>query len=143
MITNDKSAFSANDGRQKVWTLDGHGILQPKGKRKRIMMLDFLLPWSQLNLLLLPPQRQKELVSSDIPLEAVTYFEYGKMEESYWTGEHLLDQIINKALPIAESLYPGYELLFMFDNAFYLCKKCITSYAYEQRARWSATFSLT
>lgn len=39
------------------------------------------------------------------------------MEESYWTGEHLLDQIINKALSIAESLYLGYELLFMFDNA--------------------------
>ncbi len=38
------------------------------------------------------------------------------MKEGYWAGEHLLDQIINKALPIAESLYPGYELLFMFDN---------------------------
>ena len=38
------------------------------------------------------------------------------MEEGYWTGEHLLHQIINKALPIAKSLYPSYELLFMFDN---------------------------
>ena len=28
-----------------------------------------------------------------------------------------MDQIINKTLPIAQSLYPGYELLFMFDNA--------------------------
>lgn len=28
-----------------------------------------------------------------------------------------MDQIINKALPIAQSLYLGYELLFMFDNA--------------------------
>ena len=39
------------------------------------------------------------------------------MGEGYWTGEHLLDQFINKALPIAESLYPGYGLLFMFENA--------------------------
>lgn len=38
------------------------------------------------------------------------------MEKGYWIGEHLLDQIINKALLIAKSLYPGYELLFMFDN---------------------------
>ena len=38
------------------------------------------------------------------------------MEERYWTGEHLLDQIKSKVLPIAEVLYPGYELLFMFDN---------------------------
>ena len=32
MITHDESTFSANDGRRKVWTLDGHGILRPKGK---------------------------------------------------------------------------------------------------------------
>ena len=28
-----------------------------------------------------------------------------------------MDKIINKTLPIAQSLYPGYKLLFMFDNA--------------------------
>ena len=39
------------------------------------------------------------------------------MEERYWIGNHLLDQIQNKALPIGEALYPSYELLFMFDNA--------------------------
>lgn len=50
-------------------------------------------------------------------MEAVTYFEYGKSEEGYWTGEHLLDQIQKKALPIGEALYPGYALLFLFDNA--------------------------
>ncbi len=31
-------------------------------------------------------------------------------------GKYLLDQIKNKALPIAEALYPGYELLLLFDN---------------------------
>ena len=50
-------------------------------------------------------------------MEAVTYFEYGKSEEGYWTGEHLLDQIQKNALPIGEALYPGYALLFLFDNA--------------------------
>lgn len=38
------------------------------------------------------------------------------MDEKYWTGEDLLDQIINKALSIMKELYPGYELLFIFDN---------------------------
>lgn len=32
-------------------------------------------------------------------------------------GKHLSDQIKSKALPIAEALYPTYELLFIFDNA--------------------------
>lgn len=52
------------------------GILRPKGKRKGIMISDFLLPWSKLNPLSLSPQQQEELVSLGIPTEAVTYFEY-------------------------------------------------------------------
>ena len=116
MITYNKSTFSANDSRQKVWTLDGHGILHPKEKRKRIMVLDFLLPWSRLNLFSLPLEQQKHLADSNNLLKTMTYFKYGKTEEGYWTGEYLLDQITKKALPIAQELYLRYELLFMFDN---------------------------
>ena len=61
--------------------------------------------------------KQQKLASSGISLKAVTYFEYNKMEKRYWMDKHLLDQIKSKVLPIAEVLYPGYELLFMFDNA--------------------------
>ncbi len=81
LITYDKSTFSANDGRRKVLTLNGQGILHPQEKRKEIIVTDFLLPWSRLNLLFLSLQKQKDLVSSKIPTEAVTYFEYGKTEE--------------------------------------------------------------
>lgn len=102
MITHDESTFSANDSRRKIWTLEGHGIFRPKGRGRDIMASDFLLLWSRLNLFSLPSQQQEDLASSGIPLE------YGKMEESYWTGEHLLDQIRAKALPIGEALYPRY-----------------------------------
>ena len=112
MITHDESTFFINNWRKKVWTLNGQGILRPKGKRKGIMVSDFLLPWSRLNLLSLPPQKQENLASSGMVIEAVPYFEYRKTKERYWTGEHLLDQIVKKALPIEEALYPGYELLF-------------------------------
>ena len=61
MITRDESTFSANNGRRKIWTLDGHGILRPKGKGKSIMVSDFLLPWSRLSLFSLPPEEQKRL----------------------------------------------------------------------------------
>ncbi len=81
MITNDESTFSANDGRWKVWTLDGNGILRPKGKRKEIMVSEAFLSWSQLNLFSLPYQQQQELVNSGVPLETAIYFEYGKMEK--------------------------------------------------------------
>lgn len=100
-----------------MWNLDSHGILQLKGKGRGIMVSDFLLPWSRLNLASLPLEKQKELAELGIPFKAATYFKYRKMEEGYWTIEHLLDQIQKKALSIKKTLYPGYELLFMFHNA--------------------------
>ena len=51
MITHDESIFSANDRCRLVWTLNDQGILRPQGKGKEIMVSDFLLPWSRLNLL--------------------------------------------------------------------------------------------
>ena len=116
MITHDESIFSANDGKHQAWIKDGDAFLRPKGKGKGIMVSDFLLPWSRLNLLSLPIARQEELVASGIPLEAAILFEYGK-EDGHWDGERLLHQIVNRALPIAEALYPGYDLFFLFDNA--------------------------
>ena len=47
------------------------------------MVLDFLLPWSRLNLFPLSLEHQKHLANLNIPLEAVTYFEYGKTEKGY------------------------------------------------------------
>ena len=44
-------------------------------------------------------------------------FEYGKNNDGYWNGAKLYQQVINKALLIAEALYFGYSLLFLFDNA--------------------------
>ena len=89
-ITHDESTFNANDGRWQVWQEKNHSILRPKGRGKGIMVSDFLLPWSQLNLLSLSDTDQNELVSSEIPLEAVEYFEYGKNNDGYWKGENLL-----------------------------------------------------
>jgi hypothetical protein len=82
--------------------LTKHGFLKirPKGKGKGIMVSDYLLPWSRLNLLSLPRTRQQDL---GIPLEAAVLFEYGK-EEGYWDGKMLLQQAVSKAFPIAEGL---------------------------------------
>ena len=49
--------------------------------------------------------------------EAVELFEYEKTNQGYWDGPRLHKQVANKALPIAEVLYPGYSLLFLFNNA--------------------------
>jgi hypothetical protein len=83
------------------------------------MVSEFLLPFSRLNLATLSTEEQEDLVTHCglAATEAVEIFEFGKNNQGYWDGADLLKQVREKALPIAEALYPGYSLLFLFDNA--------------------------
>lgn len=102
MIINDKNTFSGNNGEYRMWTLDSHSIFQPKVRGKANIILDFLFPWSQLNLLSLLSKKQEELANLGIRLKTATYFEYEEIEERYWTDKHLLDQIQEKTLYLLE-----------------------------------------
>lgn len=119
VITHDECTFSANDGIRKAWTRVGDTFLRPKGRGQGIMVSEFLLPFGRLNLLSLSEEKQREVMEKTglTILEAVELFEYGKNNEGYWDGAKLHKQVVSKALPIAEALYPGYSLLFLFDNA--------------------------
>ncbi len=44
-------------------------------------------------------------------------FEYEKNNDGHWDGAKLHQQVVNKALHIAEALHPGYSLLVLFDNS--------------------------
>ncbi len=83
------------------------------------MVSEFILLFGRLNLASLAPEKREEVLSRTglIYTEAVEIFEYGKNNDRYWDGAKLHQQVVNKALPIAEALYPGYSLLFLFDNA--------------------------
>ena len=116
LITHDESIFSANDGKRQAWLKESDTFLRPKGKGQGIMVSDFLLPWGRLNLKHLPEAKLNEAKTRGVPLEAVELFEYQK-REGYWDGACLLKQVTEKALPIAQFLYPGFDLVFMFDNA--------------------------
>lgn len=49
-------------------------------------------------------------------IKSVKIFEYKKYSNGYWNGAKLYQQIVNKALPKAEAIYPSYSLLYFFDN---------------------------
>lgn len=114
MIINDKNTFSGNNGEYRMWTLDSHNIFQPKVRGKVNIILDFLFPWSQLNLLSLLSKKQEELANLVICLKTATYFEYEEIEERYWTDKHLLDQIQKKTLYLLEKPY-------ILDTYYYFC----------------------
>ena len=108
VITHDECTFSANDGIRRAWTRVRDIFLRPKGRDQGIMVSDFLLPFGRLNLSLLSEEKKKEVIDKTglSVTEAVELFEYGKTNEGYWDGSKLHKQVVNKALPIAEALYP-------------------------------------
>ena len=80
------------------------------------MVSDFLLTWKRLNLFYLQLYKQKALIASGISEEAAKIFKYGQ-ENGYWNKAKVVNQIWEKALPIAQALYPRYQIIFMFNNA--------------------------
>ena len=113
-----RALFFANDAKKKkqAWLQEGDIFLRPKGKGQGIMVSDFPLPWGRSNLNHLNKEKVAEGCRKRIPQEAAAeLFEYGK-KDGYWDGARLWEQVTKKALPIAHFLYPGYDLVFLFDN---------------------------
>ena len=83
------------------------------------MVSEFILSFGRLNLTSLSPEKRQEVLEQTglNHTEAVEIFEYRKNNDGYWDGAKLHQQVVNKALPIAEALFLGYSLLFLFDNA--------------------------
>ena len=119
VITYNECMFSANNGKTHGWQRKGDIFLCPKRKGRGIMVSDFLLLFSWLNLFRLFQKKQHQVIEHYglSSKEAVEILEYGKNNEDYWDRVKLVKQVKKKALPIAEALYLGYSLLFLFDNA--------------------------
>ena len=83
------------------------------------MTSEFLFPYGRLNLASLTPEKREEVIQQTglQEIEAVEIFKYGKNNDEYWDGAKLHKQVVNKALLIAEALYPGYSLFYLFNNA--------------------------
>ena len=122
LVTHDESTFNSNDGKRQTWTEDGKQPIRPKGRGKGIMVSGFLTPGG---ILKVPDNVSNEdlLRKSSWPCDdknepirdAILYFEYGK--DNYWTGEKMVNQTADTAIPIFEQAFPNCEGLFAFDNA--------------------------
>ena len=83
------------------------------------MVFEFILSYGRLNLAFLTPKKREEVIQQTGLkfTKAAEIFEYGKNNNKYWNGAKLYKQVVEKALPIAEALYPRYSLCFLFNNA--------------------------
>ena len=107
VVTHDESTFHTNDGRRQMWLQDGKDPIRPKTMGRGIMVSDFLTPVSRL--------RHKD--NNGVIRHATHLLEYGP--DNYWTGQKMLEQVLNVMLPLFEQAYPPqrYQGLFIFDNA--------------------------
>ena len=82
------------------------------------MVWEFIPLFGRLNLASLTPDKRQKVMkkTSLMHTEAIEVFEYGKNNNDYWDGAKLHQQVVNKALLIAKTLYLGYSLLFFFNN---------------------------
>ena len=113
LITHDECLFYANDDCPIVWAPLGEPPLRKKGQGKSLMVSEFLLETiGRLKF-------TDEFAANDIniPKEARKFLRPGKNEEGWWTSEHLIDQVVNYAIPIFKQLYPNAIGVFAFDNS--------------------------
>lgn len=83
------------------------------------MTLKFLFSFNQLNLLSFFSKKEVEVIEKLglIMIKVVKIFEYGKNNDKYYNKAKIHQQTVTNILLIAEALYLGYSLVFLFDNA--------------------------
>ena len=92
--------------------------MQPKGRRQNIITSDFIFSYGRLNLNSLTPERREKIAQTTGLLETnvVEILKCGENNDGYWDEAKLHQQVVNKALPIAKTFYPGYSFFYLFDN---------------------------
>jgi len=97
-ITHDECTFNSNDGRKKIWIHEDRAPIRKKGRGQGLHVSDFLTPVSRLG-----GGNVCEVLKCG--------------GDIWWTGDLLLEQLKEKAIPAFETAYPGCQGLWAFDNA--------------------------
>lgn len=111
-ITHDECTYSGNDGKKRFWLKADEQVLLPKGKGVSEHCSELLCEkYGRVKLTAQLIQKHPKL-----PPEARIIIEPGKNKKSkWWSGKDTVTQLIERAIPIAEALYPGHVLVFAFD----------------------------
>jgi len=103
LVTQDELILNANNGKHFIWIHPDHQPLRKKRRGQGLHVSDFLTPIGRLG-----------------HGDACVIMKCGG--DISWTGDRLLDQVIQKAIPAFEAQFPGCKALFAFDNSRNHCK---------------------
>lgn len=110
----DETVFEANDGRRRnVHTFEGQPTVMKKGKGQSLHVSEFVS--EETGPLKLTMQQVED--NPWCPDESAVFLKIGKNADGYWKSEHVLDQVIERAIPIFEITHPGCQALFLFDQS--------------------------
>ncbi|PKY59599.1 hypothetical protein RhiirA4_430523 [Rhizophagus irregularis] len=114
LVTHDETTFQSNDGLKSGWMPNGEQPLRKKGQGRSIHISDFLT--DTIGRLKLNNDQIKE-VGNSMYHEARVIINPGKNFDGWWNIDKLLEQIVNRAIPIFEKTHPGAIAVFAFDNS--------------------------
>jgi len=97
-VMYDESTFNSNDGRKCIWIHEDKSPLQKKCRGHELHVLDYLTPIGRLR-----GGQVCEILKCG--------------GDTWWPGEDILQQLVDKAIPAFERSFPRCQGLFAFDNA--------------------------
>jgi hypothetical protein len=115
LVVHDECCFNSHEGMSSIWVEKGKTPLRPKGRGRSYMVSEFMcqchghMELTEEQFLLMPPGSQLRIAQKTL--------KPGVNAEGYWTGEHVVAQLKEDAIPIFNILHPGKQALFMFDNS--------------------------
>jgi len=98
LVTQDECTFNSNDGKHFIWVHSENKPVRKKRRDQGLHISDFLTLIGRLG-----------------DGEACVTLKCGG--DTWWTGDRLLDQVINKAIPAFEAQFPACKALFDFENS--------------------------
>ncbi|RIA82539.1 hypothetical protein C1645_835213 [Glomus cerebriforme] len=115
LVTHYETTFHSNDGRNAGWAPDHEQPLRKKGQGRAIHISDFIC--ETIGRLQLNEEQRLSEIGDRIPHEARVIMNPGKNHDGWWTVEKLVEQIIQRAIPIFETTHPNAIGIFAFDNS--------------------------
>ena len=98
LVTQDECTFNSNDGKHYIWVHPQHKPLRKKGRGQGLHVSDLVTPIERLG-----------------DGQACTILKCGG--NVWWDGDKLLNQVVEKAIPVFEAQFPGCKALLAFDNS--------------------------